>query len=162
MTDKATSRALPKDLVELFKLYETGAEKAKERAWTSATWVLSLNAAILAFDFDFFQKSGDKPVFVIVEVLSALVGVGLCFFLVILLKNFGDYIRHYWTSSNKIAAMVPWLEDFIGLEEAAKARIKAGYKAEFPSFCRYLQILTGAFAAVHIGAAVLLVCHAAQ
>jgi hypothetical protein len=110
-TDKAASQASPDHLVELFKLYEAGAEKAKERAWTSATWVLSLNAAILAFDFDFFQKSGRTPVFAIVEGLSALVGVGLCFFLVILLQNFGKYIRHYWTSSNKIAVQVPWLVD---------------------------------------------------
>lgn len=40
--------------MEFFKFYEAAADKAKERSWSLTTWVRALNAAILAFSFDFF------------------------------------------------------------------------------------------------------------
>lgn len=150
-----------KEALDMFKFYEEAAEKAKQHAWSATTWILALNAGILAFAFDFFGKNFGRPGFVVLEIASAIVGLGLSGFLVYLLYEAGRHIRHYWTSANTIAAFQPSLESFIGANEAEKvrqarkARIK--YEAGFPAFCLRLQLLAALFALVHVGTAAFLV-----
>ena len=62
-----TAQLGPDRSMELFKFYEAAADKAKERSWSLTTWVLALNAAILAFSFDFFAEHADSPAFVVIE-----------------------------------------------------------------------------------------------
>lgn len=150
----------PSNSMELFKFYEGAADKAKERSWSLTTWVLALNAAILAFSFDFFAKNATSSAFIVIEAASAAVGIALCGFAIYMLRETGRHISHYWTSSNKIAAAEPSLEAFIGAEEAQRARNQANYQAPFPKFCLRLQFLAAAFAIVHLGAGVLLIYHA--
>jgi hypothetical protein len=148
------------DSMELFKFYEGAADKAKDRSWTLTTWVLALNAGLLAFSFDFFAKNAASPAFVVIEAASAAVGVALCGFLIYMLRENGGHVSHYWTSSNKIAAAEPKLRPFIGAKEADRALNKPNYKAPFPSYCRRLELLAAAFAVVHLAAGSLLIYHA--
>lgn len=130
-------------VLELFKFYEGGSEKVKDRIWTSTTWVLTLNTAILAFAFDYFDRRAGKSGFILVELLAALVGVGLSFFLIYLLRSFGAYVEHYWKCSDELATGHPSLKH---LTQAPPSR-----------FWVLLQILAACFAIVHLGVAAFLV-----
>jgi hypothetical protein len=153
----------PGRALDLFKFYETAADKAKQHAWSATTWILAFNAAILAFSFDFFGKHAGKPGFVVIEIASAFVGVGLCAYLTYLLKETGTHIAHYWTSANRLAADQASLVPFIGADEAEKVRTESvRYRASFPNFCRRLQMLACLFALVHLGSAYLLIHHGAK
>jgi hypothetical protein len=157
----AATQLPPNGSLELFRFYEGAADNAKERSWSVTTWILALNAAVLAFSFDFFADHSTSPAFVIIEAASAVVGMALCGFSIYMLRETGTHISHYWTSSNKIAAAEPTLQPFIGPEEVERVRREPAYEAPFPSFCRNLQFLAGAFALVHLVAGALLIYHAA-
>ena len=136
--------------LEIFKFYEEAAEKAKAHAWSQTTWILTLNAGILAFSVTFFAEHRDTPAFLFIELLSAGVGVVLSGFLIYLLYELGKHIRNYWTQSNTIAATYAPLRQFVG-EKTAKAAEAPEYSAEFPPFCIRLQILAGLFIVAHVG-----------
>jgi hypothetical protein len=135
---------------DLFKFYEEAAEKAKALAWSQTTWILTLNAGIMAVSLDFYAKNGTHPRLILIEGISAGVGVVLCLFLVYLLHELGGHIRHYWTTSNRIAASNEHLVAFISPSDAEAARV-ARYRAPFPAFCRRLQWLAGLFVVAHVG-----------
>lgn len=90
------------------------------------------------------------PAFLVIELISAGVGIGLCVFIIYVLGELGKHIRNYWTYSNKIAANVPMLVSLIGDDTARQAK-EACYRAEFPKFCRRLQYLVVLFMLAHIG-----------
>lgn len=136
--------------IEMFKFYEEAAEKAKAHAWSQTTWILTLNAGILAFSLTFFAEHRDVPAFLIVELLAAAVGLVLSGFLIYLLYEFGSHIRNYWTRSNKIAAGYFALQQLVSEENARKAE-GPHYRVQYPKFCLRLQILAGFFAIAHIG-----------
>jgi hypothetical protein len=133
---------------DLFKFYEDAAEKTKAFAWAQTTWILTLNAGVLAFSLDFFANHADNAHFVLVEGISSGVGVALCLFLIYLLAQLGGHISHYWTSSNRLAASNAQLAALIFPEDLATAR--HGQRVPFPAFCRRLQFLAALFAAAHI------------
>jgi len=140
----------PAQKLEIFKFYEEAAEKAKAQAWSQTTWILTLNAGILAFSLTFFADHRDVPAFLVIELLSAAVGVVLSAFLIYLLYELGKHIRNYWTQSNTIAAGYAPLRQFVGEKNAKKAE-GTNYRAEYPPFCLRLQILAGLFVVAHIG-----------
>jgi hypothetical protein len=135
---------------ETFKFYEEAAEKTKNHAWTQTTWILALNAGIMAFSVNFYAANNALHGFRVIEVLSTIVGLMLCAFLIYLLNELGSHISNYWTTSNRIASADPWLVPIIGEGEAGKAR-GACYHAKFPPFCRRLQMLTVMFMVAHAG-----------
>jgi hypothetical protein len=133
-----------------FKFYEEAAEKAKSHAWSQTTWILALNAGIMAFSLKFYAEHSTVRGFLLIEVISAGVGIVLSAFLIYLLQELGGHISHYWTTSNKIAATYAPLTSFIGEKDADQARTPH-YRAGFPAFCRRLQFLAGLFIAAHAG-----------
>jgi hypothetical protein len=142
------SKLSPSQVLDYFKYYEDAAEKAKTHAWSQTTWILALNAGIMAFSVDFYANHGGLPGFRLIECMSAGVGIALCLFLVYLLEELGGHISHYWSVSNTLAASTSSLTPFISATEAMEAR-QPGYKAAFPAFCRRLQALAGLFLVGH-------------
>jgi hypothetical protein len=147
----------PEQRLETFKFYEEAAEKAKEHAWSQTTWLLSLNAALLALSVTLYLDHRDDSGYLLLEAVFAVVGVALCGFLIYLLRELGKHIQHYWTTSNRLAASTPMLQSFISPKEMAKTR-GADYRADFPAFCRRLQVLAGLFGFAHVGLWALMVC----
>ena len=136
-----------------FKFYEEAAEKAKAHAWSQTTWLLAINTGLFAFSVNFYAQHRNLPGFLLIEFITAGVGVVLCAFLLYLLDELGGHISHYWTTSNKLAAENPPLVGFISAKDALAVR-EPGYHAPFPPFCRRLQCLAGLFLAAHLGWAV--------
>ena len=136
--------------LETFKFYEEAAGKTKAHAWTQTAWILTLNAGVIAFSLDLYLEHANDRAFLVIEFISAGVGIMLCVYLLYVLWELGRHIRNYWTSSNKIAVDAPLLVSFISEDDARQAK-KAGYKAQFPPFCRRLQYLTVLFLLAHVG-----------
>jgi hypothetical protein len=61
-----------------FKFYEEAAEKTKAHAWSQTTWILALNAGILAFSLQLYVEHASAFAFIPIEIICALVGIALC------------------------------------------------------------------------------------
>jgi len=157
MSETITGSTTPSEIsltltekLETFKFYEEASEKTKAHAWTQTAWILTLNAGVIAFSLNLYLEHANDRAFLVIEFISASVGIVLCVYLCYVLGELGRHIRNYWTTSNKIAADAPPLVSFIGEDNARQAK-EADYKARFPPFCRRLQYLAGLFMLAHVG-----------
>lgn len=67
--------------LEAFKFYEEAAERTKGHAWSQTTWILTLNAGILAFSLNLYAEYSTKIPFIaflVIEWISCIAGLTLC------------------------------------------------------------------------------------
>ena len=134
--------------LEAFKFYETRADSTKAHAWAQTTWILTLNAGLLAFSLDLYANHSSLHGFAAIEWLVSLAGVVLCGFLIYTLHELGSHIVRYWTHANALAAAHPALVHFIGGDSTAD-------EVQFPLFCRRLQLVAAIFLVGQIASAAL-------
>jgi hypothetical protein len=89
--------------LDLYKFYEETAEKYKEDAWKQATWILGLNGAIFAFSLNLYVNKPNVPYFIVIEILSAIMGIALNYFLFVRLIDLGEHIQGRWDYAEKTA-----------------------------------------------------------
>jgi len=136
---------------EAFKFYEEAAEKTKGHAWSQTTWILTLNAGILAFSLNLYAEYSTKiplSAFLVIEWISCIAGLTLCGMLFIVILELGTHIATYWETANKLAVKYTALAELIGKKAAAKAR-EPDYKEPFPDFCARLRWPVALFMAGH-------------
>ena len=112
MASPADQRRSDTKFWEIYKFYQGSAEKAKSSAWAHTTWILAINAGILAFAFNLYAQDQKLRGFIVIEFISASVGVALSGFLIYLLFQLGQHIRDYWTRSGPCGNAV--LATFLG------------------------------------------------
>ena len=153
MSDASEALSLDKAL-DVFKFYEEAAEKTKGHAWSQTTWILTLNAGILAFSLNLFAAYSTKipsGAFLVIEWISCIAGLTLCGLLFFVIRELGVHIANYWETANKLAARYAPLSELIGEETAAKARIPIPtYREKFPKFCTRLMWPVALFMAAHV------------
>jgi hypothetical protein len=88
MTDENAEAMSQPQALDYFKFYEAAAEKTKAHAWSQTTWILTLNAGIMAFSTDFYGDHRELPGLRLIEGLAAEF-IALCLFLVYLLQELG-------------------------------------------------------------------------
>ena len=138
--------------LEAFKFYEEAAEKTKGHAWSQTTWILTLNAGILAFSLNLYAEYSNRiPViaFFVIEWISCIAGLVLCGMLFFVIRELGTHIATYWETANKLAVGYVPLMQLIGEKRAAKAR-DPNYKEELPRFCKRLRWPVALFMAAHV------------
>jgi hypothetical protein len=151
MPDAKDALSLDKAL-EMFKFYEEAAEKTKGHAWSQTTWILTLNAGILAFSLNLFAAYSTKipfGAFLVIEWISCIAGLALCGLLFFVIRELGEHIANYWETANKLAVKYAPLSELIGEKTAAKARSPT-YREEFPKFCTRLMLPVALFMAAHV------------
>jgi hypothetical protein len=153
-TASSEASLTPSEKLETFKFYEEASGKTKAHAWTQTAWILTLNAGVIAFSLNLYLEHANDPAFLVIEYVSAGVGIVLCVFLIYVLNELGTHISNYWASSNRIAADLPLLVSYIGKDNARQVK-GAKDQPEFPKFCRRLQYLAVLFMLGHIGWALL-------
>jgi len=102
-------------IIDVYKFYEESAARTKGHAWSQTTWILALNAGLLAFSAKLYserREAAKLPLegFLIVEWALALGGVCLCAVLFYVLGELGIHIRNYWEGANKVRAEYPVLD----------------------------------------------------
>lgn len=144
---KESVGALPLDkAIELIKFYEDLASTIKSRTWAITTWVLTLNAALLAYSFQLYLEPERPPEFLLLVLAISIVGIALSIYLFIFISDQGQHLRHYWTMENKVGAWNSSVRglvmDQLGFEEARDD----DYSARFPQFAARLRLLAVMFA----------------
>jgi hypothetical protein len=64
---------------EMMKYYDEAAAKAKGRIWTITSWILALNAGIIAYSLEFYVDHKALN-FLSFELIFCAVGIVLCSF----------------------------------------------------------------------------------
>lgn len=134
---------------ELNNAYEEAAGNVKSRTWTITTWVLTLEAALIAFSVQFYTEQLGDPGFLLIQLAVALVGVALCAFLLVFIKDQGDHLKGYWIAQRKLAS---WNAELGGLVLSNSKNLTApDFGVRFPPFCTKLIWLVAMFAAGFVG-----------
>jgi hypothetical protein len=149
-SESSETSLTPSQKLETFKFYQEASEKTKVHAWTQTAWILTLNAGVIAFSLNLYLDHAKDPAFLVIEFISAGVGIVLCVFLFYALVELGNHIRRFWTYSNRIKADFPPLASLVRKHNALQVN-EANNKVKFPMFCRRLQFLAVLFAFAHIG-----------
>lgn len=136
------------------KFVEESAGDTKSHAWSQTTWILSLNAGLLAFSANLYAGYGDKVKIspeglIAVEWLSALAGVVLCWMLVDVLGELGKHISNYWSVGRQLRRKHPVLLNLISKADQAEEEFVG-----LPPFCARLRKFALVFAATDIAWAI--------
>lgn len=67
------------DYFEMMKYYDEAIAKAKGRIWTITSWILALNAGIIAYSLKFYVDHSNLN-FLPFELMFCTVGMVLCIF----------------------------------------------------------------------------------
>ena len=146
-TEAAVSKLDAQSAFKLIEFYENAASVVKGRTWTITTWILTINAALLAFCFQLYTDHSDIHGFIWVQAGICMVGIALCFFLRLLIQDQGNHLRYYWTKENKVGAWNGKIQGLVLWDQSAECIKKPDYEADFPNFCRRLRLLTDMFIA---------------
>jgi hypothetical protein len=71
---------------QMMKYYDEAASKAMERIWTITSWILALNAGLIAYSLKFYVENRDLN-FLLFELIFCAVGIVLCSFTKILIGD---------------------------------------------------------------------------
>jgi len=134
---------------ELNESYEKAAGTVKGRTWMITTWVLTLQAAMIAFSVQFYTEQSGDPGFLLIQGAIALVGLALCAFLFVFIRDQGKHLKGYWIAQRKLASWNTALRGLVvsGWEDHSAP----DFGVRFPPFCTKLMLLVGMFAAGFAG-----------
>ena len=86
---EAISNLSVSDAFEYVTFYENIANIVKGRTWTMTAWILSINAALIAFSFQLYVEHLETAGFLIIQLVVCLIGLALCLFLMLLINDQG-------------------------------------------------------------------------
>jgi hypothetical protein len=75
------------DYFEIMKYYEETASATKARIWTVTSWILALNAAIIAYCFKIYLEHDTVTYLILFEVMFCLAGIALCKFTLFIIDD---------------------------------------------------------------------------
>lgn len=130
------------DAFQLHSAYEEAAGKVKSRTWAITTWVLTLEAALIAFSVEFYTEQSADGGFLLIQLAIAIVGVALCLFLLFLIRDQGNHLKEYWAAQRKL---VKWNTELRRLA-LADPEEDLSEPVKFPPFCTRLISLVVLFA----------------
>lgn len=81
---------------------EEAAVKNKEMAWSQTTWLLAINTGILGYSVHLYVEDRETPGLIILELLAAGVGCGLCSLSNLLLGEIERHIQNAWNRSRDL------------------------------------------------------------
>lgn len=128
------------DYIHLWQYFSDRADVLKDRLWTMATWLFSLNSALLGFifgtpliAFDSASSTVRAPAFVLA---LALAGCVLCLYAFVLIYDYGKHIQRNWDREERLSTKLPLVEYAL----AGKAKVKQ--IAILPPIAKHLMVFT--------------------
>lgn len=150
-TEEVISELNADDAFALIEFYEESASVVKGRTWTITAWVLTLNSALFAFCFQLYINNSDIYGFIWIVAAICCVGILLCIFLMILIRDQGEHLRYYWTNEQKIGAWNKSIQKLILTPSKIDDVLKPNFKASVPQFCKNLTLLSLMYAVGFLG-----------
>lgn len=161
MGEKLTTKEAVENLdfqsaFKLIEFYQNAANTVKNRTWTITTWILTVNAALIAFCFQLYANNSKIHGFLSIQASICVVGIVLCIFLRVLINDQGKHLRRYWTNENKVGAWNTKVQSLILEKKTVEIVLQENYRADFPRFCKRLRFLSSMFLVGFIGTFVLM------
>ena len=112
--DIAVHKVEGEDLIELWKYFQDRADMLKERQWTIGTWILTLLSGVAAFSLGQETLSITRTGIAVGKPLPAfvlgLVGILICGYGVIVIRNYGTHIQRNWERANRAKKKIAGLD----------------------------------------------------
>lgn len=99
-TDKLTEINL-----NLWQHFNNEADKTKDRMWTIASWMFTLQAGVIAFIADHFSIDNSKALIIdnlILIKTACAIGVFLSAYTIFMIRQYGYHINSMWVRANYI------------------------------------------------------------
>jgi hypothetical protein len=102
------------DLPDLWKYFQDRADMLKERQWTIGTWILTLLSGVAAFSLSQETLSITRTGIAVGKPLPAfvlgLVGILICGYGVIVIRNYGTHIQRNWERASRAKKEIAGLD----------------------------------------------------
>ena len=156
-TDKQTEINLG-----LWKQFNDDADKTKDRMWTIASWMFTLQAGLLAFIGKYWSENPESKFKIANPVIAIATGVGiiLCIYSIYMISQYGYHINSMWNRANIIRRQIPGLSDIWFINNTKKIEDDKNAKDErgLPAISRNLIYLCIVFMVVFIVLLVIAIC----
>ena len=149
--DLSVHKIKGEDLIELWKYFQDRADMLKERQWTIGTWILTLLSGVAAFSLSqqtlTITRTGiaaNKP---LPAFVLSLVGILICGYGVIVIRNYGHHIQRNWDRANRA------MERVIGLDAIWKGNLPPSQqsRSSLPRESIYLLVIVVGFLILFAG-----------
>lgn len=139
------------DLIELWKYFQDRADMLKERQWTIGTWILTLLSGVAAFSLSqqtlTITRTGiaaNKP---LPAFVLSLVGILICGYGVIVIRNYGHHIQRNWHRADRVKQDIHDLDSYWG----GKKSDDQPCRQALPSESRNLIVIIVGFLILFVG-----------
>lgn len=145
----------PETHLSLWKYVTDDAAKIKDRMWTMASWLFTLQAGLLAFAGKYLSTDGNSHLKIdnhILVIITAVIGIVLSGFTLFMIQQYGEHIRGMWNRADLVRREIDGLSDIWFVNE--KKRIvedkNATADSSLPAVAKRLIYLSLCFMAAFI------------
>jgi xanthosine utilization system XapX-like protein len=97
----------------LWKHFNDEADKTKDRMWTIASWMFTLQGGLIAYiskciTYNNRHLTINNPPIVII---TSLIGIVVCSFTMFMIQQYGYHINSMWNRANIIRREIPGLDE---------------------------------------------------
>ena len=100
--------------LSLWKYFTDDAAKIKDRMWTMASWLFTLQAGLLAFASKYLSTDSCNHLMIenrILVIITAAMGIVLSGFTIFMIQQYGQHIRGMWNRADFIRRQTPGLTE---------------------------------------------------
>lgn len=111
--------------LSLWKYFTDDAAKIKDRMWTMASWMFTLQAGLLAFIGKYLSTNFQNHLVIenkILVMISAAMGVVLGGYTLFMIQQYGQHINGMWQRADKVRRQIPGLTEIWLLGNAEKIK----------------------------------------
>lgn len=111
--------------LSLWKYFTDDAAKIKDRMWTMASWMFTLQAGLLAFTGRYLSTNFQNHLVIenkILVMISAAMGVVLGGYTLFMIQQYGEHIRGMWNRADKVRRQIPGLTEIWLLNDAVSIK----------------------------------------
>jgi hypothetical protein len=144
--------------LSLWKYFTDDAAKIKDRMWTMASWMFTLQAGIIAFiGKNIVTTEGYTPKVQnhVLMLICAALGFVLSMFTLFMIQQYGSHIRGMWNRADKVRRHISGLTEIWLLDDAVEIQKDAervGHEDKsLPKAARRLMYMGSGFGLVFFG-----------
>lgn len=149
----------PETNLDLWKYFTDDASKIKDRMWTIASWLFTLQSAVLAFIGNQFTKDKMEDFYFDnrkLVILLCVIGVVLSLYTLFMIQQYGRHIRSMWNRADLVRRQIPGLTEiwFVKndkeIEKDKTNQVKSQEEKSLPPVCWRLIYLCIGFMIVFV------------
>lgn len=112
--------------LSLWKYFTDDAAKIKDRMWTIASWMFTLQAGLLGYSGKQFSVDMNNHLIIenqLITILASAIGIALSAYTAFMIQQYGQHIRGMWNRADMVRRQVPGLSEIWFLNNAGKIKV---------------------------------------